>query len=139
MQVLNLIKNNAFDPKQVAFIEEGEIPDVDRASGSSVKITEYEDEKMVFDADANGKNMLFIGTTYYPIGWKAKIDGESSEVYKLNHGFMGIVVPDGTHTVELVFEPSTYYTGKYITLTFNILIFAGLGFVFLKQRNSKKE
>ncbi len=139
MEILNLIKNNSFAPQNVAYIEEGQVPKTNNAAGSSVRIKNYEEEKMVFDAVAKGNNMLFIGTTYYPVGWKARIDGQLSEIYKLNHGFMGVIVPDGHHTVELSFEPSTFYIGRYITLIFSALIFIGLIFAFIKQKNITKE
>jgi uncharacterized membrane protein YfhO len=67
---------------------------------------------MTLDVNATGNNFLFIGNTYYPVGWKAAIDGEETKIYKANHGYMGIIVPEGRHKVELYYHPDNYYQGN---------------------------
>ncbi|HKI77537.1 MAG TPA: YfhO family protein [Ignavibacteriaceae bacterium] len=134
LDILNSIKNNSFDPKKVAYLENGNI-NVDKPEKSaSITVKSYGDENIVLNANATGNNMLFLGDTYYPVDWIASIDGNEAKIYKLNHGFMGILVPNGNHIIQFSVKPASFYIGKYITLTCNVLIFIGLGFVFIRRR-----
>ncbi|MCH8940869.1 MAG: YfhO family protein [Bacteroidetes bacterium] len=138
MEILNLIKNNSFDPKKVAYLEKGKVS-VD-APGKAARVTfkSYNDENIILNVQATGNNMLFLGNTYYPVNWKAKIDGKTVTIYKLNHGFMGIIVPEGNHNIWFSIEPTSFFIGKYITLSFNIIILIGLCFVFVKRKKHNK-
>lgn len=126
IQVLNEIKSNSFDPKNVAFVD-GAVPQVNKPdSTATVNISEYKDETMALNVKATGNNFLFFGDTYLPTGWKAYIDGNKTEIYKVNHGFMGIVVPNGQHKVEFVYAPTSFYISKYLALTLSSLVMLGL-------------
>ncbi len=139
MDLLNLIKDNLFDPKKVAYLEEGKV-NVDKPGDSaSVIIRSFDDENINIDANATGNNMLFLGNTYYPVDWKAYIDGMPTTIYKLDHGFMGIIVKAGNHKIRFSVEPKSFFVGKYITLTCNILILLGLGFVFITRGKNQTE
>ncbi len=136
MEILDDIKNNSFDPKELAFTE-GEKINVDTVgSGAYVRMTAYHDEKIDLDVNATGKNLLFLGDTYYPIGWKASIDGRPVQIHKIDHGFMGVIVPKGIHKVEFLYHPASFYTGRKMTLAFNILII--LAFIFVPFSGVKK-
>jgi hypothetical protein len=135
LQLLNSIKANEFEPADVAFVEENlQLNIQPPGEGASVNFVNYETEKVELDVVATGNNLLFLGSTYYPVGWKATIDGNQLEIIKLNHGFMGVVVPEGKHRIVFSFEPASYYTGRYVPLIFNILILAGLVLALLRRR-----
>ncbi|HEX2974840.1 MAG TPA: YfhO family protein [Bacteroidales bacterium] len=137
LEILNLIKNNAFDPKETAFLE-GESIKVDRpdtASASAV-VTSYKDEHITIQAKSTGRNFLFLGDTYYPNGWKAYIDGKETKIYRTNHAFRGIVVPEGTHKVEFTFAPLSFRVSQIISLSLSSLVILGiiLGLILNKRK-----
>ncbi|MCX6150413.1 MAG: YfhO family protein [Ignavibacteriales bacterium] len=138
VEVLNAIKNNLFDPKDVAFMEEGNLK-VDKPDSTAlVNIIDYKDELIKIEAKATGNNFLFLGDTYYPNGWKAYVDGKEMEIYKVNHGFRGIIVPKGQHQVEFIYAPKSFYISKYIALSLSSLVIIGLAFgLFLEFRKKK--
>jgi Bacterial membrane protein YfhO len=131
--VLTAIRNESFDPKKVAFIDNMDFKYDKCDSTSTVQITQYKDESISADVNAKGNNFLFFGTTYLP-GWHAYIDGTNVKTYKSNYGFQGIVVPEGKHKVEFIYEPKYFFTGKYLSLLLNILLFSGIGFVYYTTR-----
>lgn len=139
LSVLSDIKTNSFDPKSIAYVDvavpKTDVPD----STAKINITEYKDETVAFTAKASGDNFLFFGNTYLPTGWKAYIDGNKTEIYKVNHGFMGIVVPKGKHNIEFKYAPSSFYLSKYVALSLSSLtllsLFVGIFFEF---KNRKK-
>jgi uncharacterized membrane protein YfhO len=49
------------------------------------------------------KKMLFF-TIPYDKGWQLKVDGKKQKLYLVNIGFMGAVIPNGIHKIELRFE-----------------------------------
>ena len=139
LELLNLVKNNSFDPKNVAYLENENIS-IDKPDSSAyTRIDTYKDEQIDIEAKSTGNNFLFLGDTYYPLGWKALIDGKDTRIYKANHGFMGIVVPKGNHKVEFLYAPHSFYLGKYISLTLNIILILLLLLLIWKNHNHKKE
>lgn len=140
LEVLNAIKNNLFDPKKIAFIEEGNIK-VDKPDSTAfVKITSYKDEKIIIDAKASGNNFLFLGDTYFPNGWNAYVDGKETTIYKVNHGFRGIIVPKGEHNIEFIYAPKSFFVSKYIALSLSSLVIIGLILgVFLEIKKRQKD
>lgn len=131
--ILDAIKNDSFDPKKIAFVESPQLK-VDKAdSTSSVRIDVYKDELVAATVEAKGNNLLFFGTTFLP-GWKAFVDGTETKTYTVNHGFTGIVVPQGKHKIEFVYEPKGFTFGKYLSLILNLSLFGAIGFVFFLSR-----
>ncbi|MGA7838414.1 MAG: YfhO family protein, partial [Ignavibacteriaceae bacterium] len=108
------------------------------------------DELITADVDASGNNFLFLGNTYYAgkadykifkisTGWSAYIDGNKVDIYKADHGFMGIVVPKGRHNIVFEFAPPSFYISKYVSLILSSITVAGLFLVIFTQYRKKKE
>jgi len=126
MEILNLVKDGRFDPKYIVFTEE-EITGIETPDSTAfVNITKFDDEQIELDANASGNNFLFLGDTYFPIGWKALIDGKETKIYRANHGFRGIVVPAGNHKIEFTYLPESFVISKYLALIFSSVIMIGL-------------
>ncbi len=138
IEVLNAIKNNQFDPKDVAYIEEGNIKADVPESTASIKSIDYKDEHITIQALASGNNFMFLGDTYFPNGWKAYVDRKETEIYKVNHGFRGVIVPKGEHKVEFIYAPKSFFISKYIALTFSSLVIIGLALGIVMEFKKKK-
>lgn len=136
--ILNKVKNNQFDPKDIAFVEDVELK-VDRPDSSAyVKIERYGDEVIQIDANASGNNFLFVGDTYVGKGWNAYIDGKETKIYKANHGFRGIMVQQGKHQIKFEYLPKSFVITKYVSLILSSIVVLGLflsiGFNFRKKK-----
>ncbi|RKZ00024.1 MAG: hypothetical protein DRQ13_01215 [Ignavibacteriae bacterium] len=138
LEIINMVKNNQFDPLDIAFTEK-EIPNIDQPDSTAfVNMISFEDERIEIDLNASGNNFLFLGDTYFPKGWSASIDGTETEIYKANHGFRGIVVPKGEHKVVFTYLPESFVISKYVALLLSTLTILGLiiGLIFRrKQKN----
>lgn len=139
LQILNAVKNNSFDPKEIAFLSEDtltvDVPD----STAFVNIERYDDERIVIKAKASGNNFLFLGDNYVPVGWKATLDGIETKIYKVNHSFRGIVVQEGEHKIEFTYLPESFVISKNIALILSTLAFAGLIFgIFINNKRKRK-
>ncbi|OGU33281.1 MAG: hypothetical protein A2068_11315 [Ignavibacteria bacterium GWB2_35_6b] len=132
LQIIKNIEDFNYDPKKVMYTLESlkvDKPD----STASVNSLSYEDEKIVMEVNASGNNLLFLGDTYYPNGWFAYVDGNETEIHKINHGFRGIIVPQGKHKVEFVYAPVSFAVTKYIVLILSVLTILLLLFSVLKE------
>jgi hypothetical protein len=135
--ILTAFREESFNPKKVAFVENLDFKFDKCDSTSTSQIMQYKDESISADVNAKGNNFLFFGTTYLP-GWHAYIDGAAVKTYKVDYGFQGIVVPLGKHKVEFSYEPKYFSTGKYLSLLLNILLFGGIGFVYYSSRKKNE-
>jgi uncharacterized membrane protein YfhO len=108
----------------------------------SAKITfvENKNDYIKYTTQATGNQFAVLSEIYYPYGWKATIDGESTPIVRVNYAFRGISIPAGNHTLELKFEPETKAKGDTISLIISIISWILLlGSLFLIWRQSTKK
>jgi hypothetical protein len=126
MEILNKVKNNQFDPKNIAFVEDAEIKVDKPDSTATVQIEKYGDENIYLNVNASGNNFLFLGDTYVGKGWKAYVDGNATPIYRTNHNFRGIIVPKGNHKIHFEYLPQSFVITKYVSLILSSLVVLGL-------------
>jgi hypothetical protein len=126
IEILNKVKNNQFDPRQVAFLESEELTVDKPDSSATVEIEKYSDENIYIKANASGNNFLFLGDTYVGKGWKAYVDGSETKIYKANHNFRGIIVPAGLHKIHFEYLPESFVITKYVSLILSSIVVLGL-------------
>lgn len=121
LEILYHLKRGDFNPMDTVFIEKPlkvaiEPPD------STVKavILEKKNEYIKLECTASGNNLLFLSEIFYPISWKAYIDGKEIEIIKANYAFRAIIVSKGTHIVEFKFISPGFERGKTYSLIANI-------------------
>ncbi|HEX9989872.1 MAG TPA: hypothetical protein VGE45_15530 [Chloroflexia bacterium] len=59
--------------------------------------------------------LLVVAESWYP-GWRGSVDGQQVEVLRANYLSQGVVVPAGTHTVELRYAPGAFTYGAIISV-----------------------
>jgi hypothetical protein len=68
-----------------------------------VFVKQYDSSEIILEATAILPRYLVILNSYFP-GWQAYINGSKVKMFQTNGSFMGLVVPEGTHTITLVYE-----------------------------------
>jgi hypothetical protein len=141
MDILMHLKNGDFNPVDTAFVEEALTAKTDTVSpGTSVKITQYRNEYIQAEATATGNNLLFFSEIYYPVSWKAYIDGAETKIYKTDYAFRSVIVPPGKHTIEMKFASAQFETGKSMSLIVNLaMVLAACLGVFLEMKKKGKK
>jgi hypothetical protein len=138
MEILNKVKNNQFDPKEIAFVENADIK-VDKPDSTAfVQIEKYQDENIYLNVNASGNNFLFLGDTYLGKGWKAYINETETKIYRANHNFRGIIVPKGNHKIHFEYLPESFVITKNLALVLSSLVILGL-FVSIGLNFRKKK
>jgi uncharacterized membrane protein YfhO len=59
--------------------------------------------------------LLVLSDVYYP-GWQGSVDGASVPIYRTDATFRGVVVPAGSHTIEMRFLPHRFLIGLGIAV-----------------------
>ncbi len=96
---------------------------------------------MTVQVTAVQPRFLVLSETYYP-GWQAEIDGQPTEIYKTNVALRGLVVPPGSHTITLRFQPMTFYVGVGLSLGTAVILLvwaAFTGATRLRKRGQAKQ
>jgi hypothetical protein len=100
------------------------------APENSIKILEYDNNKMTINASTSQNAVLVFSEIWYP-AWKIFIDGEEQAVYKANYSFRAVSVPAGNHKIEMKYHSAKFYSGMYIAIF--SLILSVFAIIFLRK------
>jgi hypothetical protein len=64
----------------------------------------------VFEVAANAPAFV-VSLDASDVGWRARVDGQATDVHRANVGFIGVFVPAGRHEVELSYRPRGLWAG----------------------------
>jgi hypothetical protein len=77
---------------------------------------------------------LVVSENYF-VGWKASVDGKPVPTYRADFNLIGVALPVGARTVELLFHDAAVDVGKGITIAALLLAFVALaGGVVMDRR-----
>lgn len=115
-------------------------------STNYIRLEKYIPDMMTYKYKAGTEQLAVFSEVYYPEekGWKVYIDGKAIDgaLMKANYLLRAVRVPAGEHTLEMKFEPKSYYTGQTYarigTLLMTLLLLAALYF-FTKQQDKIEE
>lgn len=98
-----------------------EMPNYD--STAFIRVDKRENDKITYNFSAARPQFAVLSEIYYSAGWKAFIDGQKTDYFKVDYALRGLYVPAGKHSIEFRFDPSSVSTGRTITIWSSILIY----------------
>jgi hypothetical protein len=111
--------DRSFEPRRVAVTEqpvEG-IPrardGAGRAAGAA-RLIRTDPERVAVRARAARRSLLVLTDVDYP-GWKATVDGRSTDIQPVDYLLRGVAIPAGTHEVEFSYEPPSWRIGWIVS------------------------
>jgi hypothetical protein len=122
--------------------ELGNLPAVMDHTGSTIELTSYRPDKLIYQANAARDGLVVFSEVYYRGNedWQAFIDGKPAPHLRANYTLRAMRVPAGRHTIEFRFDPPLARTGDMIDLICNVLLIGLIGFVvFWEGRNRRNE
>ncbi|MCX7930441.1 MAG: YfhO family protein, partial [Chlorobi bacterium] len=142
VDILEHLRKGDFNPRDTVFVEK-EIAEAVAPpdSGGAAELVERSFHHQRYRVRATGTNILFISEIYYPVSWKALIDGAEVPVYKANFAFRAVVIPPGEHTLEFRFISPAFERGKSISMASTVLVLllgAGTLWQAWRQRGNRR-
>lgn len=135
-------------PKTQAVIQEKFAKNLDGLtiqydSTNSIRLEKYIPDMMTYKYKAATEQLAMFSEVYYPEakGWKVYIDGKAVDgaLMKANYLLRAVRVPAGEHTLEMKFEPASYYTGQTVARIGSILLtILFLGALYLYFKNEEE-
>lgn len=107
-EALERITSPDFRPEEVAIVENG--PRLEGTGSGRIEVGWYGPNNLILTVHTDQPALLVLSDTFYP-GWEGSVDGKRVPIYRTNAVFRGIVVPPGTHRVEMRFWPQSLRIG----------------------------
>src|SRR5262249_11575616 len=116
----------AFDPQSTALveIEPHKLPALSGgtlSADSYARIVTYEPRRMVIETNSNQQAMMIVSEMHYP-GWVATLDGVKTFIHQTDFLLRGVFVPEGKHTVEMIYNAPGARNGAIISLATILLM-----------------
>jgi hypothetical protein len=109
-----------FDPRRTALLEilPGELPslpDRELSPGSTVKITNYEANRIRYETSSPTATILVASEIFYP-GWTAEVDGRHVSILLTDFLLRGVYLPPGEHIVEMRYTATGARNGSFVSV-----------------------
>jgi len=132
-----------FDPQRTALLEIPQdtkvgLPGGDAANNNSdatAHLVLYEPNRIRIETSANVPSVLVASEINYP-GWTATIDGKSAPVYTADFLLRGVILPAGSHLIEMRYTAPAARTGALVTLL-ALFILGGIA-VYARRHEVRK-
>lgn len=90
---------------------------------ASVRLTSYSPKRVEYDAESAEAGTVVFSEIYYPHGWKATVDGQAVEHYRVNYLLRALNLPAGKHHITFEFLPDSVEKGNWLSMFFVITMF----------------
>lgn len=97
----------------------------------SAEITSYQPNNVRIKTITGNESFLVLMDTYSP-GWNAYVNNNKVDIYRTNHAFRGIFVPEGENIVEFKYEPKSFIYGMLMSTAG---FFGAFIIVILRRKN----
>ena len=113
--------------------------DIDDRNIPEFKIEQINNQKLSISYSSKSEGWIVIRQIWYP-GWNANLDSKITlKVERVDYMFQGVLVPAGTHTILIEYNPVTFTFGFYISIAgWIIVLLFGFRSLILNIKNNKK-
>ncbi|MEE3196655.1 MAG: hypothetical protein VX260_06825 [Candidatus Neomarinimicrobiota bacterium] len=128
------IKSQSYDPQKVAFVSQNDISINTTFSMGEINSINNSLHKLEIETESDSTSFLIVSEVFYPLRWKATIDGEQIEYYKTNGVIRGLIIPKGRHKIVFNYDRSSFNKGVLISLS---SFFITIGMIIFGYRKSR--
>lgn len=89
--------------------------DVNRRKNGAFQMTEFHHDHLTGSVNMNKEKLLYFSIPYDK-GWAIYVDGEKVELLKVNIGFLGAMVPQGEHEIEVIHSHPGFSILEFLSL-----------------------
>lgn len=108
-------------------------------STAVIKLTKYSPRDLEYQSNNTQNGFAVFSDIYYPLGWKATVDGKEATIYNVNYVLRGLQIPAGKHYIKFSFMLEGFEKGErfslYGSIGLTVIILAGLFLIFRYKKN----
>jgi hypothetical protein len=136
------LADKSFDYKNSIILEEepepGHLPSKTDAKQAAAEVVVKPRGEAAFDivATVPSSGFIFLNDVLTP-GWRARVDGVETKIYRANYLFMAIPVGAGKHSIEIEYAPADFRIGVWISFCSALLLGLGLAFEAARAHTKK--
>jgi len=138
-EIIERLKDNNFDYKNILLLENSPLiegwqaqPDGVYLEQGNVKTTHAKHDNIIFEIESTAAGKLFVSENYHKY-WKAKVNGEATDIRRAFSTFMAVDVPQGKSVVELSYISDSVRFSLWIGLAGLVLLFAMIFFAWKRR------
>ena len=91
-------------------------------------------DRAKYEVDLDGPGFVVSVDAWAP-GWRAFVDGRSTDVLRANAVFRAVAVPAGRHVVEMVYRPWSVLVGLTLSAAAVVVLASLGGALFFRRRH----
>lgn len=92
-------------------------------STAVVKLESYSPRDLDYVYSSEKAGTIVFSEIYYPYGWKATLDGEPADHYRVDYMLRAMNVPAGEHKIHFVFDPDSVRKGNTLSMACTLLMY----------------
>jgi len=108
-----------------------------RPAPEPVKITRYETNRVLIQAELESPGTLVLADVWYP-GWRALVNGQERDVERYQLTFRAVPLEPGAHEVAFVYAPASFRRGALLSAFSWILLLALVLLPALRHRRASE-
>lgn len=120
LNIIDLSHEAVLDKEFSSFVQNLEpvIPE-----DASVVLNKYTPKELDYTFSTSQPGTIVFSEIYYPYGWKATIDGQPADHYRVNYMLRALNVPAGQHNIHFIFDPDSVRKGDTIAVICIIIMY----------------
>lgn len=145
IMVVSASGRNGWDPREETVVAQDMLENISQESYSgkgTIEMVSYHPDNLVYQTSSSDKQLAVFSEIYYPLGWKAYVDGNEVPISRVNYVLRAVEVPAGDHKVEFVYKLESFEkSGMYAnigSILILVLIAAGV-YVEMKRKDDDEE
>ena len=132
------LHTTAVTDKSFAHFIEGWTPSID--SLAIIRLTSCTPKELFYKTTASEEQIAVFSEIYYPYGWKAFIDGEPVEHFRVNYLLRALRIPAGEHEVHFIFDPDSIKKGDMLaSICIAIMFLTAIATIVMYVLRRRKE
>jgi hypothetical protein len=131
-QAYTLLNTDAFDLRRSAVVAPPFDSELPPGESEAVQVVEMSPTHLVVQADLSAPGLLVLSEVYYP-GWTATVDGQPVRLLRTDVVLRGVLVPAGSHRVDVIYAPRSWRVGMAVSGVILLLCFAMFALYFTRH------
>ena len=112
------------DLQEIVELDADYVPDQvnDHQPDDYIELISYSPNHLVYRSDIRDERVAVFSEVHYDAGWRAYINNQPAEHFRVNYILRAMIVPPGDNEIEFRFRPWGYFGGRWINLASSVAL-----------------